>query len=123
VVSDNNANNGLLVRRNSVARVEDASAEMQLRNNGGRGVLLTQSSVGSFLNGMTVSNNGGIGVEVDDGSSALMSGATITGNGAGAGPDVSATFGSRLTLNGNAIGILPITCDGTVLSRGDALCP
>jgi len=123
VVSDNNANNGLSVAQNSVVRVQGTLAQMQLRNNTGRGVLLTRSSVGIFENGTTVSNNGGIGVDVDDGSSVTMSGATISGNGAGAGPDISASFGSRLTLNGNTIGILPITCDGSVLSRGDVLCP
>jgi hypothetical protein len=41
---------------------------------------------------------------------------TISGNTVA---DVMATCGTRLSLFGtNTIGILPITCDATVLSRG-----
>jgi hypothetical protein len=123
VVSANNAIDGLLILRGAVVRVEGANAQMQLLSNLGRGVRLGENAVGQFFNGTIISDNGGVGIESDGGSIVESSGATISGNGAGAGPDILASFGSRLTLNGNAIGILPITCDGTVLSRGDVLCP
>jgi hypothetical protein len=49
----------------------------------------------------------------------IVEGATITGNGT----DVVLLFGSLGTFNGNTIGT--ITCDETVLLRGDTgvICP
>jgi len=73
----------------------------------------TQDEITLFMR-----NNGGSDVSVDDASVTLQNptGANVLGN-------VALTFGTRATLNGNTIG--RITCDGTVLLRGDTgvVCP
>lgn len=73
-----------------------------------------------FTTDIFVNNKGNKGVLVNDGNSVKCINSTITGNSGG---DLILSFGSRATLNGNTIGTLPIFCDGTVLSRGDHLCP
>lgn len=90
----------------------------------GDGIQVIEGSIlkleGPALSTKIIRNNTGRGVFVDDGGTIKISGSSITGN---AGGDLKLEFGSRATLNGNTIGSLPISCDGTVLSRGDNVCP
>jgi hypothetical protein len=59
-------------------------------------------------------DNARSGLHLEDGSSATIGGATIRGNGVA---DVRLLFGSRLTLNQTAVGVL--VCDQTALVRGN----
>jgi hypothetical protein len=143
VVSENNAHAGIMAMRSSTLVLYGASLPAEIRNNDGIGIDISHNSTGRFnpgtvihdnsgdgllvhkesciyAEGFKVQNNGGKGLSGDDGSNVHCVNATINGN---TGGDVSLTFGSQSTLNGNTIGSLPISCDGTCLSRGDAVCP
>jgi hypothetical protein len=129
--------NGIWVLRNSQLRI---GAGVQILNNARHGVEIAQQSNGRFDIGLVISNNVVNGLRVADNSSIFATGISVTGNTGGGmavddstsnvsnsvftgngGSDINASFGSRLTLNTNTIG--PITCDGTVLSRGSTMCP
>ena len=141
IVIDGNTNNGIAVLRNSSAHLAPfaATLTLQIRNNTTQGILVQEHSsvrvgTGTVITnngddglqarrsseivalGISVTGNGGNGLDIDE-SSADISTSTLTGN---TGTDVNATFGSRLTLNGNTIGT--IFCDLLVLSRGSTLC-
>jgi hypothetical protein len=94
---------------------------MLLENNPEGVTLAVGSTMAVFPTGnLTVQNNTTAGLTADNGSTVRMiGGATITGNGT----DVVLLFGSNATFNGNTIGT--ITCDETVLLRGDegVTCP
>jgi len=96
------------------------SGSMIVENNNTDGIRALRSSrlrTGtSFL--AQIRNNGRMGVWLNDGSTADCSNSTITGNPGG---DVVLSFGSRASLYGGTIG--NISCDGTVLIRGDYGCP
>ena len=111
---------GILIVENSFVNAQGGL--LTVEDNDGSGIVATRSS--GFMTGTEISinirNNGGRGILADDGSTVNCNNATITGN---TGGDVLLSFGSRATLNGNTIGSLPISCDGTALSRGDHVCP
>jgi hypothetical protein len=62
-------------------------------------------------------NNGDAGLLADNGSAIRIINSNITGNSR----DVVLSFGARAELSGNSIGA--ISCDDSVLIRGDASCP
>ncbi len=62
--------------------------------------------------------NKGLGVQVDGGSGLTLVQSTVTGNKM---TDIGLSFGSRLDITGGSIG--SISCDSSVLSRGDKVCP
>ena len=110
-----NAREGLHISASSSVFGHDVTVS---NNPAGIGVVIRDSSIIAIDNNLTVTNNGDVGVSVDD-SRVRISNSTITGN---LGPaDLSASFGSRLILNGNTINT--IACDATVLSSGDTVCP
>jgi hypothetical protein len=91
------------------------------QNNGGNGIsILTGSNLTMIHQAAINSNhNTGNGVQADSGSSLTLIQSNITGNKT----DIALTFGSRADLRTSTIGT--ITCDATVLVRGDtgAICP
>ena len=111
----NNVGSGMWIHQNSSANFFGGTS---ISGNNAHGLYITQNSMlyGGYV---TVQNNGGFGVMADD-SITTIDNSTISGNSAG---DVQLRFGSRSTLNGNTIFSLPISCDGTVLSRGTNVCP
>jgi hypothetical protein len=114
-----NTNIGMEVSGSSNAILNASLSASEISDNGSNGLLVTQNAYLSTGN-ITVQDNADIGVFIDDGSSAAISDSTISGN---TGADVALRFGARASLNQNTIAALPISCDGTVLSRGDTLCP
>ncbi len=92
---------------------------VKINQNSKNGLNIAQQSV-LFGRAIEVKNNSGWGVKGDDGSSIGCENSTITDNSSGA---VQLSFGAKSTLNGNTISPTPITCDSTVLSRGDCVCP
>lgn len=98
-----------------------SGATILSENNARSGINLFTEATIITLEGstLTLRNNPGNGLFMSDGSSVRIDNSTITGNG---GIDIRATFGSRLIGNGgNTVGV--ISCDNTVLSQGDILCP
>ena len=69
--------------------------------------------------GSSITNNGNQGVEAWNGVSFQLYNATISGNTNSA---VNASFASRFYFQGGSI-TGSITCDDTVLMRGDFVCP
>jgi hypothetical protein len=69
---------------------------------------------------ITSQRNGQAGLFADNGGSVRVSRSTLTNNGT---TDVALSFGTRAEFTQNIIG--RITCDATVLIRGDAgmVCP
>lgn len=139
---EDNKDDGIHLNRSAHLNARPDS-NIRIRNNTGHGLsVFNQSSVdlvqgtvttiegnGKFgleasgntrigLNDIDILSNDLGGIEVND-SSLSISDSTITGNGD---TDFSAFFGSRITLNNNVIGITPISCDISVISRGDILC-
>lgn len=143
IVITNNSSDGIMANRNSLVQLYN---DAQISNNGRTGVAIYGNSTGFFgrgtviqgnssnglnivddsmlsASGILVENNSGKGIFADNGSTLNCNNSIITGN---TGGDVDLSFGSRATLNGNTIATLPISCDETVLSRGDTpghLCP
>ena len=107
---------GLFVHQMSRANLHQGTKVIEANRN--EGLFVTANSLVE-ANNIKIVGNAGPGMEVDN-STIDISRSTISGNG---GPDVTGSFGAHLILNGNTIGKLPISCDGTVLSRGDAVCP
>ena len=138
---EDNDSDGLQIGRSSHAALRGTGSNAEIKLNRGKGVDILYHSSGRFdgvavitdntLDGIMVRGNSELtayaidaqnnherGVAADDGSSISISNSTITGNWVN---DVVLTFGSRASLYGGTIGT--ITCDGTVLSRGDHVCP
>jgi hypothetical protein len=92
-----------------------------LENNPEGLTIAVGSAMAVFPTGnLTIQGNTTAGLTADNGSAIrIIEGAIITGNGT----DVVLLFGSNGTFNGNTIGT--ITCDETVLLRGDTgvTCP
>ena len=88
-------------------------------DNAGNGVAILLGSNLTMVNQvvMETQNNVGNGVQVDNGSSATLLNASVSGNH----PDVSLAFGARSDIRRSSVGTM--TCDATVLSRGDVVCP
>jgi hypothetical protein len=112
-ISQNSAN-GVEVNGNASLRLSGGTT---VRGNAARGILLVNDAHGDLTN-ITVQDNGSPGIDASD-SSLTVNTSTISGNRGTS--DVTLSFGTRASLNGNTIGT--ITCDGTVLDRGSTLCP
>jgi hypothetical protein len=134
---------GIFVARQSSLRLSGSNLSVEILNNKGFGIWAVHQStvwIGPgvkihnntndglniylncelFADNLFVQDNGGRGITANDGSIVRCNNSTITGN---AGGDVNLEFGSRSSLDGNTIGSLPISCDNTVLSRGNHVCP
>ena len=151
IISDNNQfNHGMSVSSNSNVDM-DRAASITVRNNGIDGIRLENShlnmftmrdlegpmlraignrrhGVSAFLGStvdltfssqITSKRNGDAGLLADNGSAVRVNNSDITENPR----DVVLTFGARAEFNMNTIG--SITCDATVLIRGDTgtVCP
>jgi hypothetical protein len=112
----NNGGDGITLYQQGCLRADEG---LSITGNGTNGILLAQASEAD-LGGLSVTANGTWGISADDGSGLVCGGSTVSGNSSG---DIVLQFGSRSSLNGNTIGTTPITCDGTVVSRGDVVCP
>jgi Right handed beta helix region len=91
-------------------------------NNGGNGISILTGSNLTLIHQATINSsaNQGAGIAADNGSGLTLIKSMITGNKK---KDVLLTFGSRADITGSSIGA--ISCDATVLLRGDtgATCP
>jgi hypothetical protein len=95
-------------------------AAVQLENNTNAGLNVSSNSVATnVIAGQLTIRGNGTGLRVDRGGNVTIVGATIETNTT----DVNLTFGALVSLTNNTIGMLPITCDSTVLSRGTTVCP
>lgn len=113
-VISGNVNFGLRIRRSSKLSID---APATIASNGMDGVALENGS-SAVLAYDEIADNAGKGVSVDGGS-VQMAGSELTGNTAG---DLSLGFGAHGDFQGgNSAG--SVSCDGTVLVRGDLACP
>jgi hypothetical protein len=91
------------------------------QNNGANGISILTGSNLTMVHQAAITSTGNtkFGIQVDNGSGLTLVGSNITQNQ----KDVALTFGSRGDLSTSTIGT--ITCDATVLLRGDtgATCP
>ena len=94
-------------------------AGVKVNGNQKNGINVSQQSI-LYANAIESKSNSGWGVTGDDGSSIICNNSAITNNSSGA---IHLSFGARSTLNGNTISPTPISCDSSVLSRGNHLCP
>lgn len=140
---DNGIGGGIFVHRGSILHMVWQSLDVKIRKNIGDGITIVTGSTAEFWpevqitenkkNGIfcgsasefiagtiLIQNNDLWGIWADNGSMIDSNNSTISDNISG---DIKLEFGSRATLNGNTIGSTPITCDSTVLSRGDTVCP
>lgn len=131
VISSNNLGDGLHLEETSVVTIfnnplfsgQAGSTTLTAQNNQGNGVNLETLSNLAVINFalLNLTGNKLAGLTVDDGSNvSFLQTTTVTGvqtTITGNNPDVSLTFGSRLTtLPNDTFGT--VTCDGTVLVRG-----
>jgi len=109
--------------RNSTISLRDRGAGLtaRIRNNLAEGILVYAQSVAKIDAETSITGNTGWGIDAGDGSSIIISNSTIQNNNGTQG-DINLHFGARSTLNSNIIGT-PLSCDLSVLSRGDAVCP
>lgn len=148
LVIENNDRHGIFLARNSHVQLRGllTGIDVKIRGNGGDGIFLDHDSGARLSSGTAISNNSGDGISCRQNSSVIANGILINGNdddginvddcsadirdstirrgviGPPTNPAVIASFGSRLTLFGNSISG-GITCDSSVLSRGDTVCP
>ncbi len=109
----NNGRHGVSVFQGSEARL---AAGVTIKDNTSSGLHLFGNS-GATVTDITMTNTGSVGVS-SNGSTVSITGSTITGHAV----DIDAGFGTVINLAGNVIGVLPISCDPTVLSTGDTIC-
>lgn len=95
-----------------------AASQVEASGNGRHGLSAFLGSKIDLSGDSTLSsqNNGDAGVLADNGSAIRIINSNITGNKR----DVMLSFGARAELNGNLIG--SISCDESVLIRGDVSC-
>jgi hypothetical protein len=113
---NNNTGNGVEVNQDASIRFDQGTT---IQNNTARGIWLLGGSHGN-LSRIVVRNNDDDGIEAQD-TSLQLTDSTLTGNQGDA--DLSLHTGTRVFLNGNTIGILPIKCNETVVSTGNPVCP
>ena len=122
ITSEDNTLNGILLEDSTLNMFNMAQfpgSELTLRSNGMAGVSVAKASVFDMGGDSTMLNqDNAVGLPLDDGSSGRVSGSTIVDN---VDQDVALTFGARAEFEGNTIGSL--SCDETVLIRGDEVCP
>jgi hypothetical protein len=92
---------------------------LTISDNLGPGFLVIRNSFARLRENALITNNGGPGLSVDE-SHVAVRGVKIQNNPAG---NVILTFGSRATFDGGNTFGTPISCDGTVLARGQFTCP
>jgi hypothetical protein len=123
VESHDNAGDGVHLEEMSVLTMFNTPAfsgapgvtTLRTYKNGANGISVLTGSNLTVIHQAAISSTGnaGTGIAVDDGSGLTLIQSTVTGNA----KDVSITFGSRGDITGTAVGTL--TCDATVLLRGD----
>lgn len=107
---------GINAWQTATLRIGDGAV---ISNNSGTGIYLGQISSGDIRD-VTIQNNGDWGISVDDGSSLKLENSAINTNTAGS---IELSFGSRANLSGNTLSPASLSCDASVLSRGDLNCP
>lgn len=130
VESHDNSGDGVHLEENSVMTMFNTPAfsgvpgvtTLKSFNNGGNGIGILTGSNLTLIHQAAInsSTNKGAGIAADNGSSLTLLGSTVTGNNQ---KDLRLTFGSRADITTSSIGT--ITCDATVLVRGDTgtVCP
>ena len=113
---ESNGDDGIQAGNNVTVNVYDTD----IAGNTGHGIAAyNHAFVQAFQDvGSSITGNEKHGINVWNGVSVQIHNVTITGNSDG---DVNASFGSRLNLEGGTVGT--ISCDDSVLSGGDWVCP
>ena len=113
---EDNGGDGIHVSQNATVNIQDTT----ITSNDGQGIgAYTHAFVQAYEDvGSSITANGMHGVNAWNGAIIEIHNATITGNTNG---DVNASFGSRIRFPGSTIG--GISCDDSVLSQGDWVCP
>jgi hypothetical protein len=134
---------GIDVIRSSSLALQGSSLDAKIHDNQAEGVNIGQGSSGRFdagteiydntLHGINTSgnssiyttnvsvhDNGGNGIKAFQGSFIDVKDSSIVSNTSG---DINLSLGAVSFLNGNTIGGGGITCDSTVDSQGDIVCP
>ena len=122
LISNNNTENGLRVE-NSTVNMFDLGpfpgSRIEVNNNQQAGASFAKSSSFDMGDDSTmVSAGNALGLSADDGSSINVQNSIIEHNDT----NVKMTFGSRGTFSENAIEGLVLSCDRTVIIRGDERC-
>jgi len=121
ITAKNNVLNGILLEDSTLKMSHMAQfpgSTLKLQNNGVAGVSVAKASVFDVGGQRFVTSTGNsVGIGVDDGSTATIRNSEVVGND----QDLVLTFAARADLEGNTIG--SISCDETVLIRGDEHCP
>ena len=114
---ENNVGHGVEVANNSTLHIYDTI----ITGNTGHGIAAyNHAFIQGFEDvGSSITNNGNHGVEAWNGASLQLYNADIRGNTNNA---INASFGSRFYFQGGSI-TGTISCDDSVLSQGDWLCP
>ena len=113
---ENNGADGIETGNNSTVHIYDTT----ITGNTGHGIAAyNHAFVQAFQDvGSSITGNGKHGINIWNGVSVQIHNATVTGNPDG---DVNASFGSRLNFEGGTVGT--ISCDDSVLSGGEWVCP
>ena len=114
---ENNVGHGVEVANNSTFHIYDTI----ITGNTGHGIAAyNHAFIQGFEDvGSSITNNGNHGVEAWNGASLQLYNADIRGNTNNA---INASFGSRFYFQGGTI-TGTISCDNSVVSQGDFLCP
>ena len=94
---------------------------LSIVDNGGPGFLISRQAFVRLRENTTITGNAGPGI-VADGAGLAVRGSTIQNNNSGNG-DVILAFGTNATFDGGNTFGTPLTCDGTILVRGQFACP
>lgn len=99
---------------------QGGNTTLKTYNNTGNGIAVLSGSNLTLVNQVVLlsQNNTLAGVQADNGSALTLLNVTITGNKT---TDVSLAFGVRSDIRSSTVDT--ITCDPSVLSRGDKTCP
>jgi hypothetical protein len=137
VVASNNLH-GFVLSGSSITT--GTQARIEANNNGGDGIFLQLAASALLMAGPVVTNgNGGAGIELYANSSMAVGSLQSTGNYSGVladgswiglngaitgneGVDVGLSFGARAEFN-SPISVGTVTCEPSVLTRGDVSCP
>jgi len=115
--SENNSGNGVNISQQGSLRTDESFA---VNNNTGNGIAISGNSECRLI-ALAVQGNGERGINAFDGSSITINDSTISTN---TGGDIVLGFGSRANLWNNNYGTTPVfSCDSSVLTIGDTICP
>ena len=127
---------GLEAGRGTVITGKGGGFSLAIQGSGQQGIDIAQQSIGRFDPGVNVSGSGMEGIRLGENSSCFGIGMITCGN---TGPDMRVDNGSTLQMDDSQVGnldlslgaqasvfggtIASVTCDETVLTRGDIYCP